>query len=110
MDDATVSVAVVGSRTEAELIVGMLRSYGVGAVVAADFDRDGQLDVFAGARLLAGQYPLSPRSALLANVSMVLSPSRSSVLVASSDRRSAATGSGASAEAMSDPHTVPSSP
>ncbi|HTO04492.1 MAG TPA: FG-GAP-like repeat-containing protein, partial [Opitutus sp.] len=38
-----------------------------GAVVAADFDRDGQLDVFAGARLLAGQYPLSPRSALLAN-------------------------------------------
>ena len=41
MDDATVSVAVVGSRTDAELIVGMLRSYGVSAVVAAD-DAGGQ--------------------------------------------------------------------
>ena len=41
MDDATVSVEVVGSRTEAELIVGMLRSYGVSAVVAAD-DAGGQ--------------------------------------------------------------------
>jgi len=41
MDDATVSVTVVGSRTEAELIVGMLRSYGVSAVVAAD-DAGGQ--------------------------------------------------------------------
>ena len=41
MDDATVSVAVFGSRTEAELIVGMLRSYGVSAVVAAD-DAGGQ--------------------------------------------------------------------
>jgi predicted Fe-Mo cluster-binding NifX family protein len=29
-------VAVVDSRTEADLIVGLLRSYGVGAVVAAD--------------------------------------------------------------------------
>jgi hypothetical protein len=28
VDGATVSVAVVASRTEAELIVGMLRSYG----------------------------------------------------------------------------------
>ncbi len=39
----------------------------VGAVAAADFDRDGHLDVFLGARILPGQYPLSPRSALLAN-------------------------------------------
>ncbi len=31
MDGATVSVAVVASRTEAELIVGMLRSYGLRA-------------------------------------------------------------------------------
>jgi hypothetical protein len=33
---ATVSVAVVASRTEAELIVGMLRSHGVSAAVSAD--------------------------------------------------------------------------
>jgi hypothetical protein len=36
MDGATVSVAVVASRTEAELIVGMLRSNGLRAAVAAD--------------------------------------------------------------------------
>jgi hypothetical protein len=33
VDGGTVSVAVVGSRTEAELIAGMLRSHGVGATV-----------------------------------------------------------------------------
>jgi hypothetical protein len=37
----TVSVAVVSSRTEAELIAGMLRSYGVEALVSAD-DAGGQ--------------------------------------------------------------------
>jgi hypothetical protein len=41
MDGATVSVAVVASRTEAELIVGMLRSHGLRAAVAAD-DAGGQ--------------------------------------------------------------------
>jgi hypothetical protein len=41
MDGATVSVAVVNSRTEAELIVGMLRSHGLRAAVAAD-DAGGQ--------------------------------------------------------------------
>jgi hypothetical protein len=41
MDGATVSVAVVASRTEAELIVGMLRSQGLNAAVAAD-DAGGQ--------------------------------------------------------------------
>ena len=41
MDGATVSVAVVASRTEAELIVGLLRSQGLTAAVAAD-DAGGQ--------------------------------------------------------------------
>ena len=41
MDGATVSVAVVASRTEAELIAGMLRSHGVSAAVSAD-DAAGQ--------------------------------------------------------------------
>jgi hypothetical protein len=36
MDGAAVSVAVVASRTEAELIVGMLRSHGLRAAVSAD--------------------------------------------------------------------------
>ena len=41
MDGAPVPVVVVASRTEAELIVGMLRSYGLRAAVAAD-DAGGQ--------------------------------------------------------------------
>ena len=41
MDGAMVSVAVVASRTEAELIVGMLGSHGVSAAVSAD-DAAGQ--------------------------------------------------------------------
>ena len=40
MDGATVSVAVLASRTEAELIVGM-RSHGLRAAVSAD-DAGGQ--------------------------------------------------------------------
>jgi hypothetical protein len=38
---ATVSVAVVSSRTEADLVAGMLRSHGLSADVAAD-DAGGQ--------------------------------------------------------------------
>jgi hypothetical protein len=41
VDGATVSVAVVASRSEAELIVGLLRSHGLRAAVAAD-DAGGQ--------------------------------------------------------------------
>ena len=41
MEGATVSVAVVGSRIEAELIVGLLRSHGLSAAVSAD-DAGGQ--------------------------------------------------------------------
>jgi hypothetical protein len=41
VDGATVSVAVVASRTEAEVIAALLRSHGVSAVVSAD-DAGGQ--------------------------------------------------------------------
>ena len=41
MDRTPVSVAVVTSRTEAELIVGLLRTYGLDAAVSAD-DAGGQ--------------------------------------------------------------------
>lgn len=41
MDGATVPVAVVASRAEAELIVGLLRSNGLRAAVSAD-DAGGQ--------------------------------------------------------------------
>ena len=41
MDGGPVSVAVVGSRTEAELIIGLLRSHGLRAAMATD-DAGGQ--------------------------------------------------------------------
>jgi hypothetical protein len=38
-----------------------------GALAAADFDRDGRLDVFLGGRTQPGDYPLPPATALLRN-------------------------------------------
>jgi enediyne biosynthesis protein E4 len=42
-------------------------SMSAGAVAAADFDHSGRLGLFIGGRVLPGQYPLPPQSALLAN-------------------------------------------
>jgi hypothetical protein len=42
-------------------------SISAGAVCAADFDRDGRLDLFIGGRVSPGLYPAAPQSVLLAN-------------------------------------------
>ncbi len=43
---------------------GRLRA---GALAAADYDRDGRIDVFVGARMEPGLYPMTPHSALWSN-------------------------------------------
>jgi hypothetical protein len=67
MDGATVPVAVVASRTEAELIVGMLRSNGLRAAVAAD-DAGGQEPQLQlqGVRVLVAPDDEAPARQLLA--------------------------------------------
>jgi hypothetical protein len=39
----------------------------VGAAAAADFDHDNRIDLFLGGRVIPGEYPLAPQSALLVN-------------------------------------------
>jgi hypothetical protein len=67
VDGATVSVAVVTSRTEAELIVGMLRSHGLRAAVSADDagGQDPQLQL-QGVRVLVAPADEAPARQLLA--------------------------------------------
>ncbi|HUL25972.1 MAG TPA: hypothetical protein VLW44_09425 [Streptosporangiaceae bacterium] len=66
-DGATVPVAVVASRTEAELIVGMLRSNGLTAAVSAD-DAGGQEPQLQiqGVRVLVAPADEAPARQLLA--------------------------------------------
>ena len=70
MDGAPVCVAVVASRIEAELIVGMLRSHGLKAAVTAD-DVAGlgpELQARQGVRVLVGASDEAAARELLADV------------------------------------------
>jgi len=67
MDGATVPVAVVASRIEADIIVGMLRSHGLRAVVSADdvAGLEPQLQL-QGVRVLVPRADETPARRLLA--------------------------------------------
>ena len=74
MDGATVSVAVVSSTTEAELIVGLLRSHGLSAAVSAD-DAGGQYPQMQieGVRVLVAPADEASARRLLADADDTLS-------------------------------------
>ncbi|MGI8602598.1 MAG: FG-GAP-like repeat-containing protein [Verrucomicrobiales bacterium] len=55
-----------GDLTKSTTSVPDLRDSG-GPVAVADFDRDGDLDIFAGSRSVPGRYPETPESRLLQN-------------------------------------------
>lgn len=69
MDGATVTVAVVASRTEAELIAGLLRSNGLRAAVLADDagGQDPQLQI-SGVRVLVATADEAAARQVLAEV------------------------------------------
>ena len=73
MDGATVCVAVVGSRTEAELLAGILRSHGLKAAVSAD-DAGGQYPQMQidGVRVLVAPSDEASARRLLGSVSEVI--------------------------------------
>ena len=75
MDGATVPVAVVTSRTEAELMVGFLRSHGLRAAVAAD-DAGGQEPQLQlqGVRILVAADDEAAARELLATVERTTEP------------------------------------
>ncbi len=55
-----------GNLAKAEGHLPDLRDSG-GPVAAADFDRDGSIDLFVGGRMIPGRYPVSPKSRILRN-------------------------------------------
>ena len=69
VDGTTVTVAIVGSRTEAELAVGLLRSHGLRAAYAAD-DAGGQEPQLqlSGVRVLVAPEDEAPARQLLASL------------------------------------------